>query len=285
MTSSSSKVERQDQSRTPVNKSLPDNYGDTKIVLLPRDPYWSFAYWEINAGVKADLIKKHGTDTRMGLRVYDVTGIEFTGSNANQYFDIFLNPYANNWYINLSEINRSWCVDLGFILSDGTFVLITRSNIVHMPRYGVSPIIDEKWAIHQKDFESLIEASGVDKIGKSSFGIQKAMMEHWQEIVSVSSGQLPSSPTRKGVSVPAEAKPKDFWLEAQAELIVYGRTVSTANLTINNKTIELNADGSFMIKFFFTDGTRQIPIKAVSQDKSMSKSIDFTVSKSTMGGL
>jgi hypothetical protein len=26
---------------------LPKNYGETKIVILPRDPIWFYAYWEV----------------------------------------------------------------------------------------------------------------------------------------------------------------------------------------------------------------------------------------------
>lgn len=176
-----------------IKEDLPRYYGETRIVLLPRDPFWAFAYWEISDETK-EQIKKQYSGARLCLRVYDVTGITFDGKNSHKYFDVLITEQADNWYINISEMNRSWCVDLGLLLSDGTFVTITRSNVVHMPKYGVSPITDEQWAVLQKEFDRLLQLSGVEYIGKGSFDIARLMRERWEEIVSISSAQLPASP-------------------------------------------------------------------------------------------
>ena len=37
---------------------LPSGYGDNKIVLLARDPWWIFAYWEILKDKKEAVIEK-----------------------------------------------------------------------------------------------------------------------------------------------------------------------------------------------------------------------------------
>lgn len=61
------------------------------------------SYWEINEdkmnSVRRDL-GHHMNNARSILRVYDVTDVIFDGSNANKYFDIDINDYANSWYIN-----------------------------------------------------------------------------------------------------------------------------------------------------------------------------------------
>ena len=91
-----------------ASMGLPKSYGDTKIVILPRDPLWFYAYWEVAADTYSKLKEKVGegkfNSSRWALRVYDVTGIRFNGSNANRYFDIVIGFGADNWYVNVGEV-------------------------------------------------------------------------------------------------------------------------------------------------------------------------------------
>jgi hypothetical protein len=277
----SSVIERKTEV-VPQITDLPTSYGDTKIVLLPRDPWWCFAYWEIGEQTKQEIRSIYGENVKYVIRVYDVTNVvNFDGKNANKYFDIEINPAANNWYINVGEPNRSWCVDLGLITSDGKFVVITRSNIVTMPRYGVSPLTDEQWAVLQREFERLLELSGVSMIGKGSFDIAKLMRERWEELLAIS--QMPQFISSGFVSSFAkrelEQKPKEFYLKADTELIVYGETLPDAKLYINGDEYKLSPDGRFSLRMSLPDGEKVIPIKAVSSDGTMQKQIIFVVTR------
>lgn len=254
------------------------------VVLLPRDPYWAFSYWDISPDRKSKLKGQWGADafSRLTLRVYDVTDVKFDGTNAHMDFDIRVSESADNWYINVPEANRNWCADLGLLLPSGRFILIARSNVVKMPRHGVSHLTDTQWAVLQKEFERLLSLSGLDKIGKSSFDVTKLMKERWEEIVSISSAQMPFS--QKGISSlarPERSVEKKFWLKAETELIVYGATESDATLTVGSDIVPLKPDGSFSLRFALPDGVRTIPIKAVSRDSSMSRKITFKVARET----
>ncbi len=279
---SSSKI-RGEQSYPYVDKTgLPRNYGDTKIIILPRDPMWMFAYWEVSPGTFSELKKKLGeqsyNSSKWTLRIYDVTGVTFNGSNQHKYFDISIDYWAENWYINVREANRAWCVDIGIVTPDGKFITVARSNVIIMPRQGISPITDEQWAMLQQEFERLLRLSGVDRIGKSSFDIAKLMRERWEEIVSIS---LPGSPmgasSWRKMNVPEEVK--GFWLRADTELIVYGATESNAKLTVQGKAVRLNPDGSFSLRFYLPDGKQEYPIEAVSADGKMKRQITFQVER------
>jgi hypothetical protein len=79
------------------------------------------------------------------LRVYDVTGIDFNGNNALSSFDCSLGTHADQWYINVPSANRTYCVDLGRLLPDGSFITILRSNLVTTPRDTLSDRLDEEW--------------------------------------------------------------------------------------------------------------------------------------------
>jgi hypothetical protein len=273
----------------PKLEELPKSYGDTKIVLLPRDPSWAYTYWEIADSTKTDLRNKHGdtlfSSGQLTLRVYDITDVVFTGKNAHNFFDITVTEYSENWYINMPEVNRSWIVDLGIKLANGEFIVIARSNAINMPHHGISPITDAQWAIVQKEFERLVKLSGGDKIGTGSFDVAKLMKERWEELMSVSSAAMPFSRSVSSFQpqeeFPVEEKHKDFWLKANTELIVYGSTERNAKLTLQGKPLKLNPDGTFSVRFALEDGLIEIPIKAVSADDTMSKEIEFDVTRKT----
>lgn len=266
-----------------ASHGLPKNYGDTKIVILPRDPLWFYAYWEISSGtinhLREKLSQEKYNSCSWVLRVYDVTGVKFDGANAHNFFDVAVNHDSDNWYINIQAANRSWCVDLGMFTPEGEFILVARSNVLMMPRQGVSPITDEQWAILQREFEKLLKLSGVDQIGKSSFDISKLMRERWEEILSVSLSSPMGASSWKGV--PSEIKPKDFWLKADTELIIYGATESDAKLTVDGQPVALYPDGSFSLRFYLPDGEKEYPIHAVSSDGTMEKKITFVVKRQT----
>ena len=290
----SSKIGKEEKS---VNKSgLPADYGDTKITILPRDPICIFAYWSVSKQYFDNLKNKYGesvfVDSQLIIRVYDTTDINFDGNNANRYFDVFVTPNSNSWYINVGEFNKSWCADLGYLTKDGKLILLARSNKVSMPRYGVSNITDEQWALLQVEFEKLLQISGVNQIGMSSFDIARLMRERWEEIVSIS---LPSSHSNisssSSSSVPffaqskeeqqSSKKDKNFWLRADTEIIINGATEPDATLTLKGYPIKLSADGSFSVRFYLPNGEDNYTIEAVSGDGTMKKSITFEIGKKT----
>jgi hypothetical protein len=128
---------------------LPQTYNDTKIVILPIDPTWIYAYWEISTHVIEEFPNKYGEPFNalsLLLRVYDISYINFNGFNANKYFDVKVYHNTLSWYMNLGEYNRSWCVDLGYFLKDEKFITIARSNTLVSLRYGVSDTTEEQWA-------------------------------------------------------------------------------------------------------------------------------------------
>ena len=71
---------------------LKERYGETKIALLPRDPRWIYAYWEIAEAKKEEVRRKRGEEifsrSNLTLRFYDVTDIVFNGRNAHKKFDV-----------------------------------------------------------------------------------------------------------------------------------------------------------------------------------------------------
>ncbi len=257
------------------NYELPVSYGDTRIVVQVRDPYWMHSYWEISQDKINLVCRDLGSainDARRILRVYDITNVIFNGSNANKYFDIDINDYANSWYINPQEAGRSFCVEIGFLLADGRFVMLARSNCVSMPSDGPSTITDEEWMIVEEDFNRLYGMSVGLGIGLSSMELRKQIS---QRLVNLSSGVL-SSPGVQRIKVA-----RKFWLKVHTELIVYGATEPGAKVSVQGKSIDLNKDGTFSLRFALPDGKQVIPVKGVSEDGLEERVITPIVSKKT----
>lgn len=157
-------METQQPSDLPGPREMDRYYGDTKLVLLVRDPEWIFAYWEIGPEARQKFgIPKDEHDKNLVLRWYDVTGLPtFDGSNANRIIDLQINDMAISWYQKMPEPNRAWCADLGIMTPEGKFVTICRSQIVRTPRNKVAEVgKTEEW-MHAEEarMRQIFEASG-----------------------------------------------------------------------------------------------------------------------------
>lgn len=269
---------------TPLPSELPSGYGQDKMVLQVRDPWWVHAYWEITNSTWERLRREFPTELSGGfkkvLRVYDISNIIFTGDNAHHFFDIEVAPETNNWYIDTQGDGRSWCVDFGLLPKTGKFITVVRSNTVITPIAGPSWITDEEWMIPEEMFARLY-GMGFG-FGRSS-PVGKAWQERFRQMLF--SGVL-ASPGMASMVSPVKKIPKErkFWLMVNTELIVYGATEPDAKVSVQGREIKLRPDGTFTLRFALPDGRQVIPVRARSSDGKEEKTITPIVSKETRNG-
>lgn len=77
------------------------------------------------------------------------------------------------------------------------------------------------------------------------------------------------------------SRPRQFWLIADAELIVYGATEPDATVTVGGRPISLNADGTFRFQMSFQDGLIDYPIMAVAADGEQMRAIHMKFNRET----
>jgi hypothetical protein len=77
------------------------------------------------------------------------------------------------------------------------------------------------------------------------------------------------------------ARPRSFWLVADAELIVYGATDPQARLSIGGEDVPLSADGTFRIQVPFRDGQQLYPIEALAADGEQKRNIVLKFQRKT----
>ncbi len=168
------------------DRRLPSHYGEDGLVLMVRDPWWLFAYWEVTPQRQQEVLAQIGPKGHVGsktvLRVYDVTG-GLVLPRSNSFFDIELNFYAENWYIDVGMPDREWVTELGYRVGSLFFPLL-RSNRVKTPAFGISDVLDEEWLLPEDVYYRLLGRSiGAESVG-DSMDIRKLLEKYLRNVVS-----------------------------------------------------------------------------------------------------
>ena len=195
-------AEREERVSLFIDRGAPlqERYGETKIALLPRDPRWIYAYWEVDEAGKEEVKRKRGEEifsrSSLTLRFYDVTDIIFNGRNAHKQFDVKVYSETGNWYFQVPESGRNYLSDIGLLTKEGEFIALARSNTVSLPKGRISEIGDEEWMIVKEEFEKLVKEMHLDKSGLSSEEAMKILSRRLEEISPLGAGS-PLPPFRK----------------------------------------------------------------------------------------
>ena len=180
---------------------IPEGYGQTRIVLLPRDPRWMFSYWEVTEAAVLEIKSRFGGDvfsqSQPLIRRFQVQTKNGSVENL-RHVDVDVAIEARNWYLQVEEEGTRWVVELGLKRPNGEFILIARSNYVTLPRGSMSSLTDERWASLRTEMEELLIHSGGGKVGGAgSLEISKKLAKRWKLLIEssswISSGGVSSS--------------------------------------------------------------------------------------------
>ncbi|MBE9113507.1 DUF4912 domain-containing protein [Nodosilinea sp. LEGE 07298] len=121
---------------------LPSGYGESRIVLMPRDPQWAYAYWDIPHTHKDELRRQGGS--RLALRFYDVTDINFYSQTPHSLQQYECDEMAREWYLPIPVSDRDYVAEIGYLCNDGRWLVLARSLPVHIP-----PVYPSDWVEDQ----------------------------------------------------------------------------------------------------------------------------------------
>lgn len=132
---------------------IPTQYGETYFRAIVRDPVTIFVYWEFSQTMLDELKDKMGeaafNASSRKLKLIDVTGIDFDGTNGTVVQALEIDPFANNWYLKVPEASRNYVVACYQTAPDGSEYLVALSNTATTTRAAVSDVIDEQWGTIQ----------------------------------------------------------------------------------------------------------------------------------------
>lgn len=175
--------------------TLPDSYGDNRLVVMSRDPYWFFAYWEITPDRAEQMRVEHGRncwdETVMALRIYDLGPNGDAPLSSCPFFDVDVHKFARQWYVQVPHAGHGYVVDLGIRWPDGRFASLFRSNIVRQPAGRVSDRVDSQWmavGMEMQEWERMARLA----MGGSSGEMTRGFELRWDYLRSVFSGSVSS---------------------------------------------------------------------------------------------
>lgn len=117
---------------------LPSGYGESRIVLMPRDPQWAYAYWDIPNDHKEELRRQGGQ--QLALRIYDVTDVDINYQSPHSVQEYPCDELAREWYLPMPVSDRDYTVDVGYRCADGRWLVLARSAPVRVP-----PVYPSDW--------------------------------------------------------------------------------------------------------------------------------------------
>jgi hypothetical protein len=121
----------------PPVEQIPWGYGQNRISALAVDPRRMYAYWEVRddaIDVARAALGSGGKDAWLNLRVYDISGRIFDGTNAHSYFDVKLERDIRQWFFEIGKPTSTHCVEVGLKSYEGYFQKVARSGRVDFPR-------------------------------------------------------------------------------------------------------------------------------------------------------
>ena len=146
------------EARVPLDlesDELPETDEETKVVLLPVNPYLVHVYWSIAGNDWEEtgrVLRRLGAQAQAVLRFYDITHVDSDGTNTPSWFEIEIDLRARSWYVHLQSPAKSYFIDLGLRTEGSGFRRLARSNVAETPPAGPSDKVEERYLIVEEDY-------------------------------------------------------------------------------------------------------------------------------------
>lgn len=247
-----------------------------RLVLFVRDPYWLQAYWELTStGVqraKAALAEDwHVAVPVLRLLVNPEDGV--TGASEQVAREIKIHGGVNNWYIDVTDPPQTFRAVIGYLAPGNRFHSIAYSNVVHTPTPGTSDHVDHNWTDLIDNGDRVFSLSGGFGEGSSI-----ALREVFEE--KLSRPMTRSALSRYGTSdIPGKPSGGDFVVDA--ELLIFGKTHRSSEVTISGEPVKLRDDGSFTVRVGLPDKRQVFPVSSTSFDGTFTYTTVLAIERNT----
>jgi uncharacterized protein len=239
------------------------------------DPCWIHVRWTLSRDTVLRAETAMGTQWHSAipvLRVF-VVGEDDTGAPAQTRLqDVEIHGDVDHWYIPVTNVRRTYKVQIGYRAPSGLFFSMARSSRVQTPR--------------PDSYSLKIRSNG--KHGPTNGG--SAVSIDLEKTPSYDLRALPTSRLRAGQSsrvTPAGGDdvelppPLPVELRLHAELIVHGTTDPQAELTLLGDRIPVSRDGTFSHRFSLPDGRQVIDAVVTTKNGCHQRTIVLGIERNT----
>tara|TARA_Y100001968_G_scaffold272536_1_gene264802 strand:+ start:1825 stop:2913 length:1089 start_codon:yes stop_codon:yes gene_type:complete len=284
-----------------LSKELSGSPEITKIVFLPRDPEWAYVFWEISEKDRNKALAQGAT--RLSLRLVDVTGKDIGGINKGTLREVTVDSHSTEWYLPIPLGDRDYQVELGYRYK-AQWISLAFSSSARVPSQHPSEVILDQFVpfsletstsfsvdnlvneesggdsrLHHRLYQSATTTFRKTRVGSEEFQENALLSQNPQGVNDSGAGIWASGRNDSGIGFVSSENP--FWLVADAELIVYGSTDPTAQLTIGSENVPLAADGTFRLQVPFRDGIQNYLINATDSEGKEQRNITMKFERNT----
>jgi hypothetical protein len=126
----------------------PPAYGQSRVVLVAREPWSLFAHWDIQPVRRVEVLRGLGVEGEHAeevLRLYDILAPHIS------FRDLVLAPGAARAHLDVADAGRTYRVEVGLRTSTGRFVPLATSNLATTPTAQPSADTSVRWVAPRTD--------------------------------------------------------------------------------------------------------------------------------------
>jgi hypothetical protein len=261
-------------SRGPKRSRAAEPHQD-RIVLLVRDSFWLQASWEITRSsverAQSAMSERWHTAVPV-LRLMTVSDVNANCAESVER-DIPIHGGVDNWYIDVDDPPSRYRVMVGYLSDNGEFYTLCRSNVVETPRPGECERLDEHWRDIAEDYERIYSLSG--GYDTDAGDLKEIFEERLRRPMPLRGEQ------GQTVADPALLRQTKLPFDVDAELIIFGKTESSASVMVAGRPVKLQSDGSFTVRMELPDKRQVLPVTAESRDGLRQRTTVVAVERNT----
>jgi hypothetical protein len=276
----------------PDGATLPEAYGTGKLLLAARDPHWLYAHWDLT-NEQQRRYNALSADRHLVVRVVPGT----TGTQP--VTEVHVHPESRHWFIHTDRADTRYVAELGYYRPGRQWVTITTSapavtppdtvstdqtvrfatipaqmrltQLAALAKQGVPADLPPPKAARERALAELVTRYILRQDRGSSADITELVRGRGEQEVSAAQVALPAllggeAENVSSLMAAAEQPPKGFWLNLNAELVIYGATEPDASVTVGGEPIALRPDGTFSCRFSLPEGDHTVTVSAMSAE-------------------
>jgi len=185
---------------------------------------------------------------------------------------------VSNWYLDVLDPPSAFQVDLGFVSREKKFYSLAVSNIAKTPQQHVTDDpdqLDGNWRGIADDLGRVFKLSGGDTTNPE---LKKVFEEQLNRPMSATLLSRYRVSQQENI---LEKTQRNFQLEVNVDVIIYGKTDPSVQLSIREEPIELKDDGSFAVRFVIPEKRHVFPIEAEGSDGVEVQRVVLTMERNT----